>query len=249
MNILKVENLKKSYQVRGGERTDRTEVLKGISFEIDEKEFVAIMGRSGGGKTTLLKVLGMIEYATEGKLFFKGEDTDYMKSNDMDDLRRNGIGYIFQDYYLLDSLTVRENMVLPMALDNADPELMEQKAEEYAAHYNMTHLLDKKPCDLSGGEKQRVAICRALIHNPDLILADEPTGNLDSKSGKVVIDALMNINENDGKTILMVTHDPKMASYCNRVIFFKDGLILDEIHKTGDRESFFHQILDKMEEI
>lgn len=249
MMIIKAEDLKKSYPVRGGERKDRIEVLKGISFEVEEKEFVGIMGRSGCGKTTLLKALGMIEYATDGKLWFKDKDTDYMKASEMEDLRRNGIGYIFQDYYLLDSLTVRENIVLPLVLDNADVDLMEQRADEYAEHYNMMHLLDKKPCDLSGGEKQRVAICRALIHNPDLILADEPTGNLDSKSGMIVMNALMDINENEGKTIIMVTHDPKLASYCNRILFLKDGVILDEIRKTGKREEFYRWILDRMDKL
>ena len=147
----------------------------------------------------------------------------------------------------MDSLSVKENIMLPMILDKVDPALMKKKAQQYAELFGIEHLLEKNPYELSGGEKQRVAICRALINDPDLILADEPTGNLDSKSGKTVIDTMEKINHEMGKTIVMVTHDPKMASYCNRVILLKDGVVLEELEKSNSGEEFYYMIIEKMD--
>lgn len=246
--VLKVEDLIRNYKKPNKkEGEEDIKVLKGINFTIHEGEFVGIMGKSGCGKTTLLKVLGMIDYATDGHIFFQGRNVDDLYGDELADIRRQDIGFIFQDFYLMDSLSVKENIMLPMILDKADPTIMKEKAQQYAELFGIEHLLEKNPYELSGGEKQRVAICRALINDPNLILADEPTGNLDSKSGKTVIDTMEKINREMGKTIVMVTHDPKMASYCNRVILLKDGIVLEELKKEDGVEQFYHRIIEKMD--
>ena len=224
-DVLRAENLVRDYVQYGedGEKKKEIHVLKGLNFSIQRQEFVGIMGRSGCGKTTLLKLLGMIDRQTGGKLFFEEHDTEDLWKDEFADIRRRKIGFVFQDFYLMDSL--------------------------YAEQFGITHLMNKKPYELSGGEKQRVAISRALINNPDLILADEPTGNLDSKSGDVVIHTLSHINRELGKTIVMVTHDPKMASYCSRLILLKDGMILEDMRNGGDQEAFYQEILGKMKEL
>lgn len=252
MKIVEVTNLVRNYpksRQRKKESQEDVKVLKGLNFEIAENEFVGVMGKSGCGKTTLLKVLGFIDYPTSGEIYFKEKDITELYGDCLADIRRNEIGFIFQDYYLMDSLTVRENIMLPMVLNQEKTELMLETSMKYATQFQIEHLLNKSPYELSGGEKQRVAICRALINDPDLILADEPTGNLDSKSGKIVIDALQYINENFGKTVILVTHDPQMASQCSRIIFLKDGEILETIHRTGSSEEFYLEILGKMEKL
>ena len=246
MEILKVNNLVRNYKKGDGEDVN---VLKGLNFDIVEKEYVGVMGRSGCGKTTLLKVLGMIDEATEGDISFKGKDIRKLSENDLADIRRQQIGFVFQDFYLMDSLSVRENIALPLILDKTEQKETKARVEEYARQFGIEYILDKNPHQLSGGEKQRAAICRALINNPDLILADEPTGNLDSKSGQIVAKALQSINEKLGKTITMVTHDPKMASYCKRIIFLKDGMILEDLRRTGSSEEFYQEILKRMKEL
>ena len=165
------------------------------------------------------------------------------------DVRRKQIGFIFQDFYLMDSLSVEENIMLPMILGREKESVMTKAAQEYAEKFLISHLVKKNPYELSGGEKQRVAICRALINDPDLVLADEPTGNLDSKSGKIVIDALTQINREFKKTIVMVTHDPQMASYCSRIILLKDGLILDTLKRGESQEAFYQEIIGRMAEL
>lgn len=249
-SILDIKDLIRNYTITGdNEQKEEIKVLKGLNFEVMEQEFVGIMGRSGCGKTTLLKLLGMIERQTEGKLYFKGSDTKELWKDELADIRRRNIGFVFQDFYLMDSLTVRENIMLPKILDKKSaPECIEN-AEKYALQFGLRNLLDKKPYELSGGEKQRVAICRALINDPDLILADEPTGNLDSKSGNIVIEALEKINKENGKTIVMVTHDPKMASYCSRLILLKDGMIFKELIRKEDSETFYQIILEQMKDL
>lgn len=245
MEVLKVENLIRNY--KKSEEHEEVKVLKGLSFTVKEGEFVGIMGKSGCGKTTLLKVLGTIDFPTDGKLFFHGQDVDKLYDDRLADLRRKEIGFIFQDFYLMNSLSVEENIILPMLLDKADISFMKEKVKQYSELFEISHLLNKYPNELSGGEKQRVAICRALANDPLLILADEPTGNLDSKSGKIVIDTLETINREMNKTIVMVTHDPKMASYCDRLILLKDGVILEELKRTGTKEDFYTDILEKMD--
>ena len=231
------------------ESEDDIKVLKGLSFQVDKGEFVGIMGKSGCGKTTLLKVLGMIDKQTDGVIKFMGRDTKELYGDQLADIRRKQIGFIFQDFYLMDSLSVEENIMLPMILGKEKPELMKKRARGFARRFGIEKLLKKNPYELSGGEKQRVAICRALINNPDLILADEPTGNLDSKSGRIVIDAMNRINQKYKKTIVMVTHDPQMASHYGRIILLKDGQILDMLEKDGDTEGFYQEILKKMADL
>lgn len=208
------------------------------------------MGKSGCGKTTLLKVLGLIDKQTDGTVRFMGQDTKGLSGDTLADIRRTKLGFIFQDYYLMDSLTVEENIMLPMILGQENAQKMMDAAKEYAEKFQIDHLLNKNPYELSGGEKQRVAICRALINNPDLILADEPTGNLDSKSGKIVIEALRTINQEMKKTIVMVTHDPQMASNCRKIILLKDGVILETLERgEKSQEEFYQEIIGKMEEL
>ena len=186
-NILEVKNLVRSYNTATFRNSkNNVNVLKGISFQVAEGEFVGIMGKSGCGKTTLLKTLGMIDKPTDGTIKFMGEDTSELYGDKLADIRNSKIGFIFQDFYLMDSLSVEENIMLPMIISKQNTNKMIAEAKKYAEQFQIEHLLKKNPYELSGGEKQRVAICRALINNPDLILADEPTGNLDSKSGKIV---------------------------------------------------------------
>lgn len=248
--ILEVKNLIRNYTITGEkEQKEEIKVLKGLNFKVGEQEFVGLMGRSGCGKTTLLKILGMIDRQTGGKLYFKGSDTEELWKDELADIRRRNIGFVFQDFYLMDSLTVRENIMLPKILDKRSAQECIENAEKLALQFGIQPLLDKKPYELSGGEKQRVAICRALINDPDLILADEPTGNLDSKSGNIVIEALEKINKDNSKTVVMVTHDPKMASYCSRLILLKDGVIFEELERREDPEAFYQIILERMKDL
>lgn len=251
MYVLEVENLIRNYQKAVGKKgTEDIKVLKGLNFQVEEGDFTGIMGKSGCGKTTLLKVLGMIDKQTDGTVRFMGQDTKGLFGDTLADIRRTKLGFIFQDYYLMDSLTVEENIMLPMILGQEDAQKMMDAAKAYAEKFQIDHLLNKNPYELSGGEKQRVAICRALINNPDLILADEPTGNLDSKSGKIVIEALRTINQEMKKTIVMVTHDPQMASNCRKIILLKDGVILETLERgEKSQEEFYQEIIGKMEEL
>ena len=248
--ILKVQHLIRNYEKPSkGEDKQEVKVIKDISFDIAEQEFVGIMGKSGCGKTTLLKVLGLIDRPTDGTVSFKNKEIRKLWDEELCDIRRRSIGFVFQDFYLMDSLSVEENIMLPMILDKADVNKCFENAKVYEELFEIEHLKKKNPYELSGGEKQRVAICRALINNPDLILADEPTGNLDSRSGAIVVKALEDINQNLNKTIVMVTHDPQVASHCNRIIFLKDGKILKDIRKQGTKEEFYFEILEMMKDL
>lgn len=249
--IIETKELVHNYTVetRQSVEINQIRVLKGIDFTVEKGEFVGIMGKSGCGKTTFLKLLGMLERPSGGTVIFKGMDTKELWKDELADIRRRQIGFVFQDFYLMDSLSVTDNIKLPMILDKADPEAMKERAGELAKQFGIDGLLYKAPYELSGGEKQRVAICRALINDPEVILADEPTGNLDSRSGRVVIDALCKINEDLGKTVVMVTHDPRLASYCKKIILLKDGEIVDTLKREDSQEDFYHQILDKTAEL
>lgn len=250
MRVLEVRRLIRNYRKSAVKSSEEdVKVLKGISFKVDKGEFVGIMGKSGCGKTTLLKVLGMIDKQTDGTIKFMGKDTKGLYGDQLADIRRKQIGFIFQDFYLMDSLTVEENIMLPMILGKEKKGRMVKETRGHAEKFQIAHLLKKYPYELSGGEKQRTAICRALINDPDLILADEPTGNLDSKSGQIVIDALDKINREYKKTIVMVTHDPQMASFCSRILLLKDGVILDELVKKDGRKEFYREILGRMGEL
>lgn len=250
MRVLEVRGLVRNYRKSAVKSSaDDIKVLKGISFKVDKGEFVGIMGKSGCGKTTLLKVLGMIDKQTDGTVRFMGKDRKGLYGDQLADIRRKQIGFIFQDFYLMDSLSVEENIMLPMILGKEKPAVMKKRAKGFAVRFGIEKLLRKSPYELSGGEKQRVAVCRALINNPDLILADEPTGNLDSTSGQTVIRSLNKINQKYKKTIVMVTHDPQMASHCTRIILLKDGKILDVLRRDGEKEEFYQEILGRMADL
>ena len=237
MEIIKVVDLKKSF--------GSVDVLKGLNFQIEEGERIAIMGNSGCGKTTSLKILGLIDDSTHGEVYYKGKKSKDLSSDEISEIRLNDIGFVFQDFRLLDSLTVQENIMLPMIINKEEEKIMFDKCNYYAERVGIRHLLDKKPSNISGGERQRTAICRALINNPSIIYADEPTGNLDSKTGKTIIDILINTNIELKKTLIMVTHDPLIASYCNRVIWLKDGLLAHEI-RGNNKEILYGEIIEKM---
>lgn len=206
MEILRAEKLKRNYKKSSWIESDEDiKVLKEINFQVETGEFVGIMGKSGCGKTTLLKTLGMIDKPTEGKIYFMSEDTSELYGDKLAEIRNQKIGFIFQDFYLMDSLSVEENIMLPMIIGREKIQYMQKRVREFAEKFEISNLLKKNSYELSGGEKQRVAICRALVNNPDLVLADEPTGNLDSKSGKIVINALNKISTEYQKTIVMVS--------------------------------------------
>ncbi len=243
--ILRAEGLKRTYLVN----ETKIEVLKGINLTINSQEFIAIMGKSGSGKTTLLKLLGMLDRSTEGKVFFKGEDSNFIRGDRLAKIRRCELGFIYQDYYLMDSLSVRENIMLPKILDHSSVEESMEESEKLADIMGVRTLMDKRTFELSGGEKQRVAICRALINHSDLILADEPTGNLDSASSETVMEYLQMINKDMKKTVVLVTHDAYVASFCNRVIFVKDGMIEVELKKTEGQDEFCDQIMKEQKKI
>ena len=243
--ILRAEGLKRTYLVN----ETKIEVLKGINLTINSQEFIAIMGKSGSGKTTLLKLLGMLDRPTEGKVFFKGEDSNFIRGDRLAKIRRCELGFIYQDYYLMDSLSVRENIMLPKILDHSSVEESMEESEKLADIMGVRTLMDKRTFELSGGEKQRVAICRALINHSDLILADEPTGNLDSASSEKVMEYLQMINKDMKKTVVLVTHDAYVASFCNRVIFVKDGMIEVELKKTEGQDEFCDQIMKEQKKI
>ena len=243
--ILRAEGLKRTYLVN----ETKIEVLKGINLTINSQEFIAIMGKSGSGKTTLLKLLGMLDRPTEGKVFFKGEDSNFIRGDRLAKIRRCELGFIYKDYYLMDSLSVRENIMLPKILDHSSVEESMEESEKLTDIMGVRTLMDKRTFELSGGEKQRVAICRALINHSDLILADEPTGNLDSASSETVMEYLQMINKDMKKTVVLVTHDAYVASFCNRVIFVKDGMIEVELKKTEGQDEFCDQIMKEQKKI
>ena len=228
MHVLEVKNLIRNYQKSAQKKSgEDIKVLKGLNFAVDEGEFVGIMGKSGCGKTTLLKVLGMIDKQTDGEVFFMEQNTTELYGDKLADIRRTQIGFIFQDFYLMDSLTVEENIMLPMILGKESVDVITKAAAKYAEQFEISHLLKKNPYELSGGEKQRVAICRALINDPDLILADEPTGNLDVETGKAIVELLHNICES-GSSVVMTTHNLQLLKdYPGRVYRCADHQIVD----------------------
>lgn len=235
--ILKAEELVKTYNMQQGP------VLKGISLSVEEEDFIAVMGRSGCGKTTLLKMLGLMDEPTEGKVYVKGRETEALWEEEISDIRRKGMGFVFQDYNLMDSLTVEENIMLPAILDKMEPGRRKEKMEQLTAQFQISGLTEKYPFQISGGERQRTALCRALMNDPDLILADEPTGNLDSVMGEEVIRWLKRLNEEWHKTVIIVTHDPKIACRCRKVLLLKDGRMIKELVRERE-ETFYQDILE-----
>ena len=217
--ILKVKNVEKYY----GNKTSLTKAINNISFEVEKGEFVAIMGASGSGKTTLLNCISTIDKVTAGEIYVDGENITKMKGNKINKFRRDKLGFIFQDFNLLDTLTGYENISLSLSIHNVSYKEQKKKIDDIASKLGITKILDKYPYQMSGGEKQRIASARAIITNPSIILADEPTGALDSKSSKQLLNSFEYLNKDLNSTILMVTHDAFTASYATRVIFIKDG--------------------------
>lgn len=240
-NILKIDKIEKYY----GSRSSLTKAIDNISFEVEKGEFVAIMGASGSGKTTLLNCISTIDKVTSGHIYVGGEDITKLKGNNLNKFRREELGFIFQDFNLLDTLTAYENISLALSIQNVNSKEIDEKIKKVANDLNIKDVLKKYPYQMSGGQKQRVASARAIITNPKLILADEPTGALDSKSAKMLLERFNYLNSELNATILMVTHDAFTASYASRVIFIKDGKIFNELHRGDDtRKEFFDKIID-----
>ena len=240
-NILKIENLKKYY----GTKNNITKAIDNISFTVNEGEFVAIMGASGSGKTTLLNCISTIDTVTAGKIIINNKDITEIKDRDIASFRRNNLEFVFQDFNLLDTLTIAENISLSLIINKKNENKIDEMVNDIAKRLGIEGILDKFPYEVSGGQKQRCACARALINNPKLILADEPTGALDSKSSIMLLETMDEINKNLDATILMVTHDAFSASFCQRILFLKDGNIFTEILKgSKTRKEFFNEILD-----
>ena len=239
MDILKVSNLSKIY----GSKVI-SNALKNINFSIEDGEFVGIMGPSGSGKTTLLNLISTIDKPTSGKIILDNKEPHKLKGDDLALFRRRELGFVFQDYNLLETLTIAENIVLPLTLENVPVKEQDEKLKKVSKILGIEHLLDKRTFEVSGGQAQRAAIARALINNPSIVLADEPTGNLDSKAARDVMELLEKINNENKVTTMMVTHDPVAASYCHRILFIKDGEIYNEIYKGDNRAKFYQEIMD-----
>ena len=239
--ILRIENIDKYY----GNKSNLTKALSHLSLNIDKGEFVAIMGASGSGKTTLLNCVSTIDRVTAGHIYVGKTDITKLKGNHLNRFRREELGFIFQDFNLLDTLTAYENIALALSIQKVSVKEIEKRVQAIAQALNITDVLDKYPYQMSGGQKQRVASARALITDPKLILADEPTGALDSHSSQMLLASLKKLNEQLQTTILMVTHDAFSASYCHRILFIKDGKIFNELVRGNlSRKEFFNQIID-----
>ncbi|MCM3310147.1 ABC transporter ATP-binding protein [Streptococcus oralis] len=243
--ILRVESLKKHY----GKDPNITKALNGISFQVVKGEFLGIMGSSGSGKTTLLNCLATIIKPTDGSIQMQEKDLGQLKGNQLADYRGKEIGYLFQNFELLDNLTAKENILLPLSLHKVDANESKVRLELLSQYLDISELLDKFPSQLSGGQRQRVAAARALILDPKIVFADEPTGALDSKNATILMQKLAEMNQVEETTILMVTHDSVAASFCNRILFIQDGKLFHEIRRDYPRESqedFYHRILKVM---
>ena len=242
--ILRVDQVTKTYGKKGEKQY---QALKGISFAIEQGEFVGIMGASGSGKTTLLNILSTLDKPTSGHVLVNKQDIIALKNNQMADFRGKEIGFIFQDFNLLDNLTNRENIALPLSLQGVKAKEIDGKAMAIAKRLGIESILDKYPAEISGGQKQRVASARALVHNPAILYGDEPTGALDSQSPTELLKTMADLNKNDQVSILMVTHDPYSASYAQRILFIKDGKIGKEIKKENKtREEFYQDIIAEL---
>ena len=239
--ILKLEHIQKYY----GNEGNITKAIKDISFSVEAGEFLGIMGASGSGKTTLLNCISTIDTVSAGHIFLEGTDITEIKPKSLARFRRENLGFVFQDFNLLDTLTISENIALALAINKVPAGSVESRILDIAGKLNISDILNKYPYQVSGGQKQRCACARALINEPKLILADEPTGALDSKSSRLLLETMSDINKKMQATILMVTHDPFSASFCERILFLKDGKIFNEIFRgEKSRKDFFNEILD-----
>lgn len=244
MALLEVKNVKKIYTTRFG--NNQVEALKNVNFSVESGEYVAIMGESGSGKTTLLNILAALDKPTEGKVYLKGNDLGNLKEKDIAAFRRQNMGFVFQDFNLLDTFSLKDNIYLPLVLSGAKYNTMEKRLAPIAEKLGITQILDKYPYEVSGDQKQRAAIARALITKPQLILADEPSGALDSKAADSLMNLFTTINQ-DGQTILMVTHSVKAASSANRILFIKDGEVFHQIYRGNlTSEQLYQKIADTL---
>ncbi len=240
MNILEATKIHKSY----GNKFNRQEVLKGIDLHMERGEFLSIMGASGSGKTTLLNVLSSIDRLSKGSILIDGKEFTLMKEKELASFRNNSLGFIFQEYNLLDTLTVKENILLPLSVKKNSKAEANQRFQAIASDLDIWNIKNKYPKEISGGQKQRTSAARAFIHNPSIIFADEPTGALDSKAASDLLNKLSELNVKRGATIGMVTHDPLAASYSHRVVFMKDGQIYTQLNKGDEsRQAFFQDII------
>lgn len=244
MAILEVNNLKKIYTTRFG--GNQVKALSNLNFSVEDGEYVAIMGESGSGKTTLLNILAALDKPTSGEVLLSGKNIVTIKEKEISAFRRDNLGFVFQDFNLLDNFSLQDNIFLPLVLSGKTPENMEKSLAPIASKLGITELLKKYPYEVSGGQKQRAAVARALITNPQLVLADEPTGALDSKSTDSLLRMFNEINE-DGQTILMVTHSTKAASHAKRVLFIKDGEVFHQLYRGNmNNEALFAKISDTL---
>src|SRR5690625_1202028 len=241
MFMLQVKNVSKIYEGKVAYRA-----LTDINLEVEKGEFVDVMGPSGSGKTTLLNLIATIDEPTTGTVSIEGNNPYQLSRNDLAKFRRRSLGFVFQDFNLLNTLTVKENIVLPLTLDGKRVKEMEEKAAAIAETLGISSIMNKRTYEISGGQAQRAAIARAMIHKPKLLLADEPNGNLDSKAAKDVMEMLVTLNQQEKATMLLVTHDPQAASYCDRIIFIRDGKFYSEIHQGDNRKAFFQKIIDTL---
>jgi putative ABC transport system ATP-binding protein len=240
--ILDASNIVKVYGELDNESS--TTALNGVNLSINKGEFIAIMGPSGSGKSTLLNVLSGMDKPTSGEVAIAGEKISEITGDKLALFRRKQLGFVFQDFNLLDSLTVKENIILPMVLERKAVAEMETVVDHLASLFGIESILDKYPYNISGGQQQRTAVSRALVNEPSLILADEPTGNLDSKSSEIIMECFNKVVDELSTTVLLVTHDVFAASYCQKVVFLKDGSIHSSITKKGNRKEFLKQIID-----
>ncbi len=244
MSLLEVKNLKKIYSTRFG--GNKVEALKNVNFTVEEGEFVAIMGESGSGKTTLLNILAALDSATAGSVLLDGKDFSKLKEAEVATFRRDNLGFVFQEFNLLDTFSLEDNIYLPLVLADRNHKEMSEKIEPIAQRLGISDLLKKYPYEVSGGQKQRAAVARALITNPKIILADEPTGALDSKASDELLSLFKEVNKT-GQTILMVTHSVKAASVASRVLFIKDGEVFHQIYRGEDtNEQLYQKISDTL---
>ncbi|MDQ0300223.1 putative ABC transport system ATP-binding protein [Salibacterium salarium] len=244
-SVVDVRNVDKVY---GKKNENKYRALQDISFSIHEGEFIGIMGASGSGKTTLLNVISTLDKVTQGDIEIAGTNITAMNQDALAEFRAQKLGFIFQDFNLLESMTVYENIALPLFLQNITGKKGKERVENVADILDIKDILDKYPAIISGGQKQRTAAARALVHDPNIILADEPTGALDSNNAASLLETLKQLNEDHNVSIMMVTHDALSASYCQRILFLEDGDLYKEIQRTGTREEFFKEILDELAE-
>ncbi len=239
--MLNIKNMSKVYEGKVPYRA-----LSDINIEVEKGEFVGIMGPSGSGKTTLLNTIATIDEPTTGEILIEGDNPHTLSRKKLAEFRRRQLGFVFQDFNLLHTLSVEENIVLPLTLDGKPVKEMKEKVDTIAEKLGISQILPKRMHEISGGQAQRAAVARAMIHEPKLVLADEPTGNLDSKASKDVMELLSMMNQEQEATMLLVTHDAQAASYCDRVIFIRDGSLYSEIHQGESRQVFFQKIIDTL---